>query len=174
VIAIVQARMGSTRLPQKVMMRINGKPLIGYLLERLATVMDRVVVACPAEDRDSELGKWLLPELDKVNLSYATAFVTHDTDDLAARFAAVLDDHPCEHFIRICADSPLLDPALVARAADPAIQPEADYLWIGARLPHGQQVERFRTSTFLAKMDKFNKTEREHIGLLFRAILLVQ
>src|SRR3990167_4978391 len=108
--AIVQARMGSTRLPGKVMMEVRSKPLIGYLLERLASCprLD-VVVACPARDLDSPLGKFLLKG------DHEVFFVPGDESDLVSRFVKVLEGLNAamrlpRYFLRICADSPLLDP----------------------------------------------------------------
>ena len=62
VIAIVQARMGSSRLPGKVMKEINGMPMIQILLERLSLSkkIDEIVVATTESDNDQEMVDFLL------------------------------------------------------------------------------------------------------------------
>ena len=99
--AIVQARMGSTRLPGKVMMEIEGKPLLGYLLERLEMCeeLDGVIVATtnPLERHGQ------VPRL----MGHFYLYGGHE-NDVAGRFISVLDAHPeIDSICRICADSPL-------------------------------------------------------------------
>lgn len=101
---IVQARLGSKRLPGKVLMPIKGRPMLAYLLDRLP---DEAVVATPdhdialfARDEGKRAFCWDGPQ-----------------DDVAGRFAACLEayEHP-DTFIRLCADSPLMDYALIEAA----------------------------------------------------------
>ena len=104
---IVQARLGSTRLPRKVMRPIKGRPMLAYLLDRLPD--ENVVVATP----DQEIADMALEE------SGVRSFVWDGPeDDVAGRFAACLaaNGNP-DTFIRLCGDSPLLDYALVEAAA---------------------------------------------------------
>ncbi len=60
-VAIVQARMGSTRFPNKVMLRICGTPMIGLLLERLAKAnrIHQVVLATSKDPRDESLAQYV-------------------------------------------------------------------------------------------------------------------
>ena len=149
-LCIVQARMNSPRLPGKVMMEVKGKPLLGYLLERLQYF--DVVVAVPAKDK--KLLKYL-----KSGEFYSVGWFPWDgpEDDVAGRFAAVLDVYKPDTFIRICADSPLLDPALVDAAV--ALY-EPPYIII--RSPVGC-VEVCDTAEFLATIPYMKDYEREHV-----------
>ena len=163
--AIVQARMNSTRLPGKVMAEINGKPLIGYLLERLARCprLD-VAVACPQSDLHSPLGKYLLAGEHEV------FFVAGDESDLVHRFVKVLRGLEAamrlpKYFLRICADSPLLDPAVVQSGRVVDRDADSPYVWLGPRLPHGQQIERFSVQSFMRDADRIMGEAREHPGL---------
>ena len=81
--------------------------------------------------------------------------------NVAGRFAAVLARFPCDTFIRICADSPLLDPALVDAAV--ALY-EPPYLQI--RSPVGC-VEVVDTAAFLTRLSFMDAYEREHVTSWF-------
>ena len=166
-LCIVQARMGSTRLPGKVMMEVKGKPLLGYLLERLERCDP--IVACPQRDLDTFGGKhdWYLIDKDIRLHGYGyygdrPEYLAMD-NDVAGRFAEVLRCENCcpdgapDTFIRICADSPLLDPALVD-AAVTLYQPP--YLQI--RSPVGS-VEVCDTEYFLFNLPNMTPEEREHV-----------
>lgn len=153
---IVQARMGSTRLPGKVMMEVNGKPLIGYLIDRLEQCknINRIIVAIPERDMDSPLGRYL--QTRDVGISLGSE------DDVAQRFSVALKDYPCDAFVRVCADSPLLAPAVV----DAAASGFGWYYHVGA-YPSGQ-AEGFDTQTFLNAVPLMRGNEREHLGLFFK------
>ena len=159
---IIQARLGSTRLPGKVLMEIEGKPLICYLLERLnkCRKVDNIIVAVPTKDFDEYANKQLPP---------VTGWVAGDELDVAARFAGALQAWPCEAFVRVCADSPLLDPALV----DEAIrlfklqQPDIACNIHPRTFPKGQCVEVIKTATFLEERVHFNQEHKEHVTSFF-------
>ena len=144
---IIQARMGSTRLPGKVMMPIRGRVMIGYLLERMMRFDP--IVAIPAEDSGG-LGIYLR--------QYGRVFAYDGpVDDVAGRFAAVLAAWSCDAFIRICADSPLLDPALV----DAAVALYSGIYFLVSS-PVGS-VEICPTADFLKELPGMSRLEREHV-----------
>ena len=104
IIAIVQARMGSKRLPGKVMMEAGGKPLIGHLVDRLRQCknLDGIVVAGPMVDQRSALQKYLTQiECDH--------YFGDEENDLCKRFLSTIALHRCDAFVRICGDSPLIE-----------------------------------------------------------------
>ena len=109
---IVQARLGSTRLPGKVMLMAAGKPLIGHLVERLrrCTSIDRVIVAGPMADQHGPLRKYL----HEIECDH---FFGEAENDLCARYLSAIALFPCDGFIRICADSPLIQPEIVEATA---------------------------------------------------------
>lgn len=163
IIAIVQARMGSTRLPQKVMREIKGKPMIGYLLERLACAreLDGVIVAMPKNDVASTLARYVA----SLGVAY---YCGEEENDVAARFLAVLDEIKPDAFVRICADSPLIDPLLVDELVrDFREVDKAGFMSnVGnALLPPGQHVEIVKTEFYRKSAASFTAAQREHAGM---------
>lgn len=160
IIAIVQARMGSKRLPGKVMLEAAGKPLIGHLVDRLRQCkeLNGIVVAGPECDRQSPLASYL--KQIKV-----TAFFGEAEDDLCARFLAVLRWYPCDAFVRICGDSPLIDPYVV----DGVVKELRSYMSfvsnVGLKtIPRGHSVEGCYSEAYKDLCDKCAPEDREHAG----------
>ena len=153
---IVQARMGSTRLPGKVMKEVNGKPLIGYLIDRLLECrhIDKIIVAIPERDMNSSLGRYLQTLPVYISLG--------PEDDVAKRFSIALKAHHCDAFVRVCADSPMIQPGTVAWASMVA----DDYYFVGSY--PGDQAEGFKTRAFLDAVPHMKGAEREHLGLYFK------
>ena len=159
--AIIQARLGSTRLPGKVLMEIEGKPLLQYLIERLkkCTRIDKIILAIPEND---EAG------FDDYGKLGVDGYLGSELD-VAARFAGALNAYPCDAFVRVCADSPLLDPKLV----DEGIrlyrdrQPDIACNIHPRTFPAGQCVEVIKTATFLEERVHFNESDREHVTSFF-------
>jgi len=107
VIALVQARMGSTRLPNKVMKPIRGIPMIERLLSRLshAKEVNQIVVATSVDGRNQPLVEHVR------KLGYACE--QGSENDVLDRFVQVARTHQADVVVRITGDCPLVDPGLV-------------------------------------------------------------
>lgn len=107
IVAIVQARMGSTRLPNKVMKPIGGVPMIELLLSRLskATELDQIIVATSIDVRNQPL----VEHVQK--LGYACE--QGSENDVLDRFKQAALKHKADVVVRITGDCPLVDPELV-------------------------------------------------------------
>jgi len=110
VVALVQARMGSTRLPNKVMKPIGGIPMIELLLSRLsrAKMVDQIVVATSVDERNLTL----VSHVHK--LGYACE--QGSENDVLDRFIKTARKHKADVVVRITGDCPLVDPELVDEA----------------------------------------------------------
>jgi spore coat polysaccharide biosynthesis protein SpsF len=143
-IGIVQARMGSTRLPGKVLRRLGGRTVLDRVVRaaRASGVLDDLIVATTverADDADAE-------ECAAIGVAVHRGPV----DDVLTRFLGVLDEcaYESDAVLRFTADCPLLDPELIMLATDVfAATPGLDYLStsIARTLPRGLDVEVIRT-----------------------------
>ena len=160
-VAIIQARMGSTRLPGKVLADICGKPLLQRLIERVRATpgISRVVVATTTESADDVLADWCSAQ--------SVAVYRGSVDDVLDRFWQCAKQHPAEFIVRVTADDPLKDPEVIAQAlALCASSPEVDYAsnTLQPTYPEGLDIEvvRFRTLERAAREAKL-PSEREHV-----------
>lgn len=158
--AIVQARMGSKRLPGKVMLEVKGKPLIGYLIDRLKQCkeIDQIIVASPECDKGSHLHSYL-------NEQKITAYFGEPENDLCARFLAVLKYYPCDAFVRICGDSPLIEPTLVDELAIHLKTGSNIASNVGLKtIPPGHSAEGVLTDFYREICENCRPEDREHAG----------
>ena len=104
VLAVVQARLGSTRLPGKALAEIAGRPMLAHVLARAAAVpgVDQVVLATTVRPEDDALA-----DLAR-SLGFACA--RGGVEDVLDRFRSALLAHPAEVVLRVTGDCPLLDP----------------------------------------------------------------
>jgi len=107
VTAVVQARMGSTRLPGKVLRDLGGLPVLGWVVRALdeCRLVDETVVATSVNSMDDEIQRYAAEA--------GVSCVRGSEDDVLARFCLALDEYPADAVVRITADCPLVDPALV-------------------------------------------------------------
>ena len=136
--AVVQARMSSSRLPGKVLAPVAGRPLLALLLERLAfcDALDAVVVATSDDPSDDVLARWCAAEGVGVHRG--------PLDDVVERMLGAARSRELDGLVRICADSPLIDPALVRLAVERLREGSADLVSnvVPPRTyPPGQSVE---------------------------------
>ncbi len=160
VVAISQARMTSTRLPGKVLMPAAGRPLLAHHLERLSRTpgLDAVVLATTVNATDD-------PVVECAQGLGVTVF-RGDEQDVLGRFAGAAALAGADLVVRVTADCPLIDPALVGRliAAFQEGQP-LDYLSIDStRYPRGLDAEIFpRRLLDEAAANAADPAEREHV-----------
>jgi glutamate-1-semialdehyde 2,1-aminomutase len=121
-IAVVQARMGSTRFPDKVMHRIAGVPMIEVLLRRLsrATTLDRIVVATSEDPRNAPLAA-------HVRRLGFDVFQGSENDVLDRYYQAARPHQP-DAVVRVTGDCPLIDPALVDEIVTAFASAGCDYV----------------------------------------------
>lgn len=136
-VLVVQARMGSSRLPGKVMLDVCGKPLLERMLERLARVCTPVdlVVATTTEASDRAID-------DLCRSLGVNVFRGHPTDLLDRHYLAGLV-HGAEAVAKIPSDCPLIDPAVVDRVLGRFLVGDCDYAGNlhPASFPDGNDVE---------------------------------
>lgn len=147
IIAVVQARMDSRRLPGKAMAPLRGEPMIWRQVERLraARCLTKTVVATSHHPSDDPLAAWLVSRGQPVFRGAPT-----DLLDRFARCAAAAG--PVSHVVRIKGDAPFVDPRLVDEAVRLALASRAAY--VGCRsprtLPLGMEVEVVTTAALNA------------------------
>lgn len=159
-VAIVQARMGSTRLPGKVMKEIGGQTAIGMLLVRLgrSKKIDEIVVATTDSAKDDPFAA----HLEKIG---ARVFRGSEQDVLS-RYAEAAKAANAETVVRITGDCPLVDPVLVDQVIEGYEQAGVDYFSnvLPPMFPDGMDVEVFSAAA-LEQADHEAKAarEREHV-----------
>lgn len=161
-LAILQARMTSTRAPGKVLAPILGEPMIGRQIERLRRCrrIDHLVVATSVEASDDVLIRWCK---DAGVTAYRGAL-----DDVLARFAGAAAAFPqARSVVRLTADCPLADSQLIDQVIEHHLASGADYTNNTAptrTYPHGLDVEVMRPQVLArAQAQAATPHEREHV-----------
>lgn len=157
VVAIVQARMGSTRLPNKVMRSIVGLPMIELLLKRLskAKEVDQIVVATSIDPRNE-------PLVERVKqLGYACE--QGSEKDVLSRYLQAAEAHHADVIVRITGDCPLVDPELVDTVISAFKANPVDYFSnvSPATYPDGLDIEVF-TLKALQRSAQESDSEYDH------------
>lgn len=158
-VAIVVARMDSTRLPGKVLRDACGRPVIDYVLTRTSRIkgINQVVVATTTRSVDDPLVAYLLA---RNTLCFRGA-----ADDVAKRLLDCAREYEADHFIRVNADSPFVDYELIDEALKVCFERELDFVTnlIGRTFPYGIAVEIIRTQMFEQIYPHItHASEREH------------
>jgi spore coat polysaccharide biosynthesis protein SpsF len=158
--AVVHARMGSARLPGKVLGDLAGRPALEWLLERLehADELAAVVVATSTEPDDDPIAAF--------GEGRGLAVHRGSLDDLAARVLGAAEAHGLDAVARVNGDSPVLDQRLVDRGVELLRASGADLVSnVRPRsFPPGQSVEVLRTPALRAAVSRMeDEADREHV-----------
>lgn len=160
VICIIQARMGSSRLPGKIMKEVQGRSLLEIQLERIAKAkrIDQIILATTTNASDQQL----------VDFGHRLAIDVYrgSENDVLDRYYQAASSHPSDYVVRLTSDCPLVDPQLIDEVIAHTLQAKADY---GANIlqhgfPDGQDIEVFRFSALETAWKEATLTsEREHV-----------
>jgi len=160
IVAIVQARMGSTRLPGKVLAPVCGKPMLERQLERVrrSRMVERLVVATsegPEDDAVAEAARGAGCDSYRGSL-----------EDVLDRFTAAARHYEATDVVRLTADCPLSDPELVDDVLRVHLASGADYSSnvLEPRYPDGLDVEVLRADALeRAWREAVAPHDREHV-----------
>lgn len=158
--AVIQARSSSTRLPGKVLRPLGGRSVLGWVVRAAAAApgVDRVVVATSDSADDDAVAL----EAERCG----ALVVRGPLDDVVSRFGLALREHPAHAVIRLTADCPLLDPALIGRvAAVWRAEPMLDYVstTLVRTLPRGFDAELVRAEVLAEQVASAEGPDREHV-----------
>ena len=138
ILAILQVRMTSPRLPGKAMAPLRGEPMVWRQVERLrlARTLSRIVVATSAETSDDPLASFLVARGQTV--------FRGASENLSRRFMRCVEAAgPVSHVVRVKGDSPFVDPAIVDETVRLALSTQAAYASnrVDQTFPRGLEVE---------------------------------
>lgn len=140
----IQARMSSKRFPGKILAPFNGQPIIYHLVKAAQAVSaaQSVVVLTSTHASDDPLVAYL----DHLKVKVFRG----DLENVFARFKQAVEHYPCDRFVRLCADSPLMDPGLIQKMLECSNQDFDLTTNVYKRtFPKGLSVEVIKSETFL-------------------------
>ena len=162
VVAIVQARMGSTRLPGKVLMDIAGKTMLERVVERVCAArrIDEVVVATSTAPSDDAI----VALCDALGVRWFRG----SEEDVLDRYHGAALEAAADVVVRVTSDCPLIEPGIIDRVVD-ALQTQPDLDFAANTLeprtfPRGLDVEAMRMAALETTCrEAQHASEREHV-----------
>lgn len=163
--AIIQARMGSTRLSGKVMKELEGKTVLEHVIERVkqSKLIEEIIIATTVHDRDDVI--------ESEALRCGIKVFRGSEDDVLSRYFYAAKENEIDVIVRITSDCPLIDWNIIDKVISKFMQNEYDIvtnagLDLGQRtFPRGLDLEVFSFSVLLnAFNNATEKYQREHVS----------
>ncbi len=160
IVAIIQARMGSTRLPGKISMDIMGKPLFWHFVERIkrAKNVDRMIIATTNKKEDDGICEFA----KKNNIP----FYRGKEKNVLDRFYQTAIKYKVKNILRVASDCPLISPEIVDKIISEYLKGDYDYVTntLIYTYPDGCAVEVFSFKTMeKAWKECKDPIDREHV-----------
>jgi spore coat polysaccharide biosynthesis protein SpsF (cytidylyltransferase family)/aryl-alcohol dehydrogenase-like predicted oxidoreductase len=165
VVAVIQARMGSSRLPGKVLMPVAGKPLLWHILHRLGQcrTVDAVAVATSTDPRDDAIAQFCA--------GAGVTCVRGPLHNVLERYRLAATETGAKILLRVTGDAPLIDPGLVDYLVSSVIDAEADFVQFapGILCAHeGVDAFSLRALDWLTRHAADDEIAREHVTSYFK------
>jgi len=159
IVAIIQARMDSTRLPGKVMREICGHPMIWHQIQRVkrSRLIGKIVLATTTNEKDA-------PLLALAEECGVEGFAGSE-DDVLDRLYRAAKQHRADVVVRLTGDCPLIDPQVTDRVIETFLKRRDSVDWIdaGRKVPEGLDTEAFSFAALERAWREAQKEyEREH------------
>ena len=165
IVATIEARMTSTRLPGKVMLQVLGKPMLHYLVERLKKVpsIDEIILATTVNSDDDILVEFAKEE----NIKYFRG----SEEDVMLRVVEAADSVGADIVVEITGDCPIIDPQIVEQTILMYMANNADYVSNGhvRSFPDGMDTQVFALDVLKKSLSMTNELlDHEHVTLHIR------
>ena len=168
-VAIIHARMGSTRLPGKVLMPVLDKPLLWHIVNRLRHVQNifNIIIATSNQTQDTEIREFCI--------HYDIPVFSGDEHDVLDRFYQAAKEHDATEVIRITGDCPLIDPGVITELIRVFRSQKLDFCGVATgagvaaehginRFPDGLDAEIMKYKVLKKAWDEARLPyEREHV-----------
>ena len=165
VIAIIQARCSSQRLPNKVMRNLCGYPMIWHIFQRASSCknVDKVVVVTSEDASDDQLSSFCMNNNIEV--------FRGDLKNVLSRFTKVIKKYKCDYFVRITGDCPLIHPQFIDKQIEALKFFNADFIRLSSSsaVLEGQLVLSSR-SLLKAEKEIVKLSDLEHVGSEYFAL----
>lgn len=164
IIAVIQARMGSTRLPGKVMMKIKGKSVLAHVISRVkqSKEIDDIVIATTTKADDDAI----VEEANKLNVKCFRG----SEDDVLSRYYYAAKENKADVVVRITSDCPLIDPHVIDETI--SFYKKNEYVYVAnagpnsdqRTYPRGLDTEVFSLNQLVIAYKEANEIyQREHV-----------
>tara|TARA_B110001454_G_scaffold219106_1_gene249954 strand:- start:4134 stop:4928 length:795 start_codon:yes stop_codon:yes gene_type:complete len=162
IVAVIQARMSSTRLPGKIMLPVCGKPLLEHFIDRIkySKTINKIIIATSIKKEDNVIVDFC----NKKNIMC----IRGSENDLLSRYKMAADETQADIIVRLTSDTPLLEYNVIDEVVNTYIQNEYDFVSncypLPRTYPDGTNVEVFSIG-ILNEMYLHAKkpSEREHV-----------
>jgi spore coat polysaccharide biosynthesis protein SpsF len=159
VVAVIQARMNSRRLPNKVLLPLSGRTVLEHIYNRLkyCKTLNEIVVATSSADLDQSIVKLC----QQINIKYYKG----NLEDVLDRFYQVATLYKADVIVRITGDCPVIDPNIVDEVVNYYLNDDYDFCSLSGDFPDGLDCQVFKFQA-LKKSWKEAKlpSDREHVG----------
>lgn len=162
---IIQARLSSSRFPSKIFEHLWGQRIIDRVVNECLKVekVDCVVLAIPKTE--FELSNYL-----RERFSNKIVIVEGSMTDVRSRFIDAINLYPCEAFIRVCADNPLIQASFLSELISTYYEGDYDYIYNDSRRSKGDEfidgfgAELIKAEAFLERSkEQFDDLVKEHV-----------
>ena len=161
-VCIIQARMGSTRLPGKILKDILGKPMLWHVVERCRASkrLHKVVVATTVNSEDDAV--------EKLAKAEEWSYYRGSSEDVLDRYYQAAKQSGADIVVRVTSDCPLIDPDIIDQCVQKLIAGNYDYVSNcmddSSSFPRGLDVSVIRFSALeQAHRDAIEPYQREHV-----------
>lgn len=165
VVAVIQARMGSTRMPGKVLRPVVGMPLLWHIVHRLqkSQLIDTIVVATSDNPKDDAIVAFCRE--NGVN------FVRGSEANVLSRFARAAEDFGADIIVRVCSDSPFIEGSYIDHFITALIEQDCDYVLPDEAKPNAHQgIDVFTRRALIKLLNEAadDPVAREHVTGYFK------
>lgn len=164
VVAIIQARMGSTRLPGKVMKKIKGKTVLNHVINRVSQskLIDEIIIATTVHDIDNLI--------EQEALKWGVKVYRGSENDVLSRYYYAAKENNADIVVRITSDCPVIDPFIIDELIEFYTNGTYDIVTNGGSessqrtYPRGLDTEVFSINSLETAFGNANKDyQREHV-----------
>lgn len=162
VVASIEARMGSSRLPGKVMMEIIGKPMLELMIERVkgARFVDEIVVATSVNPKDDMI--------EELACRLGIKCFRGSENDVLDRVVKAAERNSAEHIVELWGDTPLIDPAIIDAAVQYYFENDFDCVgtFLDKTFPWGMSLLVFPAKVLKeVSLIAHDPVDREHVSI---------